>query len=87
MTLMEENQEVESVKNVLSIPSPDGDTRIMWDPRIPGEVATAKAAFDTARGEGMAAHTVGVAGEAGEVIRDFDPEQGKIVMVKPLAGG
>ena len=76
-------------KNMLSITDAGGDTRIMWDPRNKDEVATAKAAFDTAREKGMLAYSVDPdSGDStGEVIREFDKKAGKIIMVRQTVGG
>lgn len=76
-------------KNVLHIPDHTGDTRIMWDPRNPDEVATAKAAFKAAQKQGMTAFAVNTDGSAneGEIIREFNKDTGKIIMVKQLQGG
>jgi hypothetical protein len=76
-------------KSTLHIMSKEGDTRIMWDPRIPAEVAAAKAAFDAAKTGGMLAYTVDPnSGEkTGTVIREFDETAGKIIMSPQLVGG
>ena len=75
-------------RNMLSIADVTGDTRIMWDPRSKDEVATAKAAFDAAKKKGMLAYTVDPdSADKGDVIREFDPQAGKIIMSRPLAGG
>jgi hypothetical protein len=75
-------------RNMLSIADPTGDTRIMWDPKSKDEVATAKAAFDAAKKKGMLAYAVDPeSADKGEVIREFDPQAGKIIMSRPLAGG
>ncbi len=76
-------------KNVLHIPDHTGDTRIMWDPRDEDEIDAARAAFNAAKARGMVAYAVGEGGNpnTGEVIRDFDPAKGKIIMMKQLVGG
>jgi len=74
-------------KSMLSIPTADGDLRIMWDPRDKDEVKAAKEAFHKAKDKGMIAYTVDPKGEQGEVIREFDPTQSKIIMTKQLVGG
>lgn len=76
-------------EHVLHITDATGDTRLMWDPRNADEVATARAAFDAAKGRGMMAYAVdALSGErTGEVIRTFDETQGKIIMVRQLQGG
>lgn len=78
----------EVVRNELSIADISGDTRIMWDPKSKDEVATAKAAFDAAKGKGMLAYTVDPkSAEKGTVIQEFDKHLGKIIMTKQLQGG
>jgi hypothetical protein len=94
MTTTQENQSLsddlmEMNRNMLSIAGVDGDTRIMWDPRIPDEVKVAKEAFQKAQKKGMLAYAVDeTTGEkTGTVIREFDPEASKIIMTKQLQGG
>lgn len=76
-------------KFVLHITDSTGDTRYMWDPNNADEVALAKEAFDSAKKKGMLAYAVDpTSGEkSGEVIREFDPARGKIIMTKQLVGG
>jgi hypothetical protein len=78
----------ETTMGLLSIADPSGDTRIMWDPRNPEEVDTAKAAFKKAKEQGMLAYRVGEEGDAtGEVITEFPKKAGKIIMTRQLVGG
>jgi hypothetical protein len=81
--------ENEKTANVLHITDATGDTRIMWDPRNTDEIETARAAFNAAKEKGMAAYAVdpNTAERTGEIIRDFDPQRGKIIMIKQLQGG
>jgi ssDNA-binding replication factor A large subunit len=65
-----------------------GDTKIIWDPNNADEVAAAKASFDSLKAKGFAAHKVeGPKGEQGELIREFDPKAGRIIMVPQFQGG
>jgi hypothetical protein len=64
-----------------------GDTKVIWDPHNPDEVAAAKAQFDTLRKKGFIAYTVNKKGDKGEVIREFDPDAEKIILSPPLVGG
>lgn len=82
-------QAPERTANSLHITDETGDTRIMWDPAIADEVATAKAAFDAAKKKGMLAYSVDPdsGGRTGEVIREFDETAGKIIMVRQTRGG
>lgn len=85
MTQMLERTE----EHVLHITDGTGDTRIMWDPAVADEVATAKAAFNAAKKKGMLAYAVDPesGGRTGEVIRQFDETKGKIIMVRQTQGG
>lgn len=79
---------IEEKLHSLHITDATGDTRIMWDPRSTDDVKIAKKAFNTAKGKGMLAYSVGTDGEStGEVIREFDPKYGKIIMTGQLVGG
>lgn len=65
-----------------------GDTRVMWDKGNKDEVAAARAQFDALKKKGFTAYrAVGKKGEQGEVIREFDPEAERIILVKQLVGG
>jgi hypothetical protein len=80
--------EPEEEKHSLHITDASGDTRLMWDPRNTEELAAARAAFNNAKSNGMLAYGVKKSGKSdGEVIRNFDPQLGKIIMVRPLQGG
>jgi len=82
--------EVPEGMSVLSIPDETGDTRMMWTPGNAVEEAAAEAAFDAAKAKGMLAYRVDVmtGDRTGEVIREFDPQAGKmIMMVRQTAGG
>lgn len=73
----------------LIITDATGDSRHMWDPGNPDEVATARAAFKQGKKNRMLAYAVDpeTGGRTGEVITEFDPELGKIVMVRQTRGG
>jgi hypothetical protein len=75
--------------HALHITDTTGDTKVMWDPGNADEVAAAKAAFDAAKKKKMLAYAVDpdTGGQTGEVIREFDPARGKIIMVRQTAGG
>jgi hypothetical protein len=77
-----------SGRGLLCVMDTTGDTRLMWDPSRPDEVATARAAFDAAKARGMVAYRVAESGErTPETIRDFDPTAAKIILAPALAGG
>lgn len=65
-----------------------GDTRVMWDKGNADEVKAARAQFSALTKKGFIAYrAVGKKGEQGEVIREFDPEAERIILVKQLVGG
>lgn len=64
-----------------------GDTRVMWDPSRPDEVNAARKTFDELRAKRYNAYRVNKKGEPGDIIREFDPEAGKIILAPPMAGG
>lgn len=72
----------------LSIMNHTGDTKVVWDPDNPDEVAAAKIQFDTLKGKGFAAFRVqGPKGEQGEQITEFDPKAVKMILIPPMRGG
>lgn len=65
-----------------------GDTKLMWDKDNRDEVAAAKRTFDDLRKKGYAAFRAeGKRGERGELMRSFDPDAERIIMVRALQGG
>lgn len=66
-----------------------GDVRHMWDKNNADEVEAARVLFDKLTGGGghIAYRAVGKRGSQGEVIRAFDPEAERIILVKQLGGG
>lgn len=64
-----------------------GDTRVMWDPNNVEEVAVARKTFDDLKAKRFIAYSVQASGDKGEVIREFDPQAGKIILAPPMVGG
>lgn len=65
-----------------------GDQRVMWDRTQLDEVASARKTFDDLRKKGYLAYRAeGKKGEAGEQIREFDPDAERIILVRPSQGG
>lgn len=65
----------------------DGDSRIMWDPNNEAEVTAARNQFNELRAKGHNAYQVDKKGEAGKVVKEFDPAAGKVILAPPMAGG
>jgi hypothetical protein len=64
-----------------------GDTRTIWNTENQAEVDAAKETFKRLKKKGYLAYTVDESGERGEVITEFDPEAGRIIMAPQLVGG
>lgn len=64
-----------------------GDTRTLWNPENQAEVDAAKETFTRLKKKGYLAYSVDESGERGEVIREFDPTAGRIIMAPQLVGG
>jgi hypothetical protein len=72
--------------------SDDGDFRFTWNPADADETENARIAFGDLRRSGYVAYKVeserlGRGRGRREVIREFDPQAGQIVMVRPVQGG
>lgn len=74
---------------VLIIPKWDeGDVRCEWDKKRKDEVEAARKQFVELKAKGYKAYRVDPKnGETGAVIKEFDEQIEKIVMVPPFAGG
>jgi hypothetical protein len=64
-----------------------GDTRVMWDPNNGDEVTSARNQFNELRGKGYLAYKVTETAGKGDLIREFDPDAGKIILAPPMRGG
>lgn len=72
----------------MRVMGPLGDVRQVWDPSNADEVAAAKRVFDDLTRKGHRAYSVrGDKGKKGEVITEFDPAAGKIILAPAMAGG
>jgi hypothetical protein len=65
-----------------------GDSKLIWNPDNADETEAARALFDTLKRKGHLAYkVVGKEGDKGEVLRDFDPHAGRIIMAPRMVGG
>jgi len=85
MTIMQDQQDTN--QSTLHVMDSTGDSRFMWTPGNADEIAGARAQFDALKKKGYLAYTVDEDGAKGEVISEFDPEAGAIIMVPQLVGG
>lgn len=76
------------MRGELAIMDTTGDTKIMWDSENKDEVETAKETFQKLKKKGYTAYTVkGKNGEKGEIMKEFDPNAERIIMVPMAIGG
>lgn len=74
--------------NTMHVLDRTGDTRTIWDPNVQDEVKAAKAQFDALKKKGYLAYRVNPDdGSKGQVMREFDPKAGKIIMQPQMVGG
>jgi hypothetical protein len=71
----------------IAVMGTSGDTKIAWDSEKQDEVAVARAAFDKLVGKGYFAFKIKGEAKQGERITKFDPEQERMILVPPVAGG
>ena len=75
-------------KHYMAITDETGDTKIMWSKDNEDEIEVARTTFNTMIRKGYAAFRVtGKNGDAGEQMREFDPNAERIIFTKPQAGG
>lgn len=75
------------MKGELAEMNETGDTKIMWDSDNKDEVENARDTFNKLKKKGYTAYTVKKKGERGEIMKEFDPNVERIVMVPMLGGG
>lgn len=65
-----------------------GDVKVMWDRTKKIEVDAMRKLFADLRSKGYAAYTVNDKdGNKGTVVREFDPDLERLIMIPPMAGG
>ncbi len=89
MTTLEELHPLETGKTgIMHKLGTEGDVPIMWDRENDFEVEIARKAFDEARHNGFIVYRAeGTDGHRGEVVREFDPDAERLIMVAPHQGG
>lgn len=75
-------------RSTLHILDSTGDTKMAWSVDNQAELDAVKATFKKLKKAGYVAYTVDPDdGTRGDVISEFDPEAGMMIMHQPLAGG
>jgi hypothetical protein len=71
----------------LAVMDISGDTKTIWDTNNPDEVEAARDTFNRLKKKSYLAYRVADGGGKGEIMREFDPTAGKIIMSPMMAGG
>lgn len=65
-----------------------GDSKHQWDPTVPAEVEAARTQFNSLKAKGYDAFRVTSRdGSKGEIMREFDPACGQMIMAPRMVGG
>lgn len=78
---------LEETTHTLKVLDHTGDTKTLWNPQNQDEVDNAKKVFQRMKRKGFLAYSVGEDGSQGEVLQEFDPLAGAIIMTPQLVGG
>jgi hypothetical protein len=90
----QENDYRRASGHVMNVLDTTGHTTITWDTRDPASVNDARAKFDEMIGRGYSAFAMEVVEDDGVVVEEkgrrideFDPSDGKVMMIPQLRGG
>lgn len=78
---------IEEMRGEMRVMDATGDTKVCWSSGNPDEVESAKDTFKKLKAKGYLAYKVQGDGNKGEVITEFDPMAGLLIMAPPMAGG
>jgi hypothetical protein len=82
------HDEVPAGKHAFEVLGESGDTKHIWDKRKEDEVDAARSLFKSLTKKGYRAfHCTGKDGVAGEIMKDFDPDAERMILVPQVAGG
>lgn len=78
----------EAIMGEMRILSSEGDSKLIWDKNSDAEIDAAEAQFDMLVGEkNYKAYHVGKNGKKSDVMKKFDPDAEKMILVPPMVGG
>lgn len=81
------NATIANTPHELHVLDESGDTKLIWDPERPDEVANARETFTKMKAKGYLAYSVDRKGEKGTVLREFDPTADKLILAPQTVGG
>lgn len=75
-------------RGVMAVLNRTGDTKVIWDPDVPHEVANARRTFDEmTREKGYSAFSVNRKGDKDKKVTSFDPDAEALILAPALVGG
>ena len=72
---------------MLCVMDVSGDSKTIWDPDNSDEVTNAQRTFNDLKHKGYTAYRVREDGKKAEIMREFDPAAGKVILSPAMAGG
>lgn len=83
-----DDEEAAAGHSTMEVLDHTGDSKFQWDPEKPAEVAAARAQFDSLRVKGYDAFRVTSRdGSKGQIMQEFDPGVGQMIMSPRMVGG
>lgn len=77
----------EKKMGALQVIDETGDTKLMWTIGNQDEMEAAKELFKKLKKKKYIAYSVDEDGDKKEIIHEFDPNLGRIIMIPPIVGG
>jgi glucan phosphoethanolaminetransferase (alkaline phosphatase superfamily) len=75
------------MQNTLSVMDTSGDTEYWWDVDNEDEIDIARTVFKKFKKKNYLAYKIKSNGNKGELIKTFDENAGKIILMPPVVGG
>ena len=75
------------MQNTLSVMDTSGDTEYWWDVNKQDEIDIARTVFKKFKKKNYLAYKIKSNGNKGELIKTFDENAGKIILMPPVVGG
>lgn len=84
-----EQHDLQPNQGILAVMDRTGDTKIIWSRDNDDEITQARKTFDDLKAKGFVAYSVKgkSGGDKGEVVREFDPQSERLILVPPMKGG
>ena len=81
------SKEIQMGAREMDVMDTSGHSKHIWSSDSPDEVKSMKDLFESLTKKGYRAFHVNKAGDEGKVMKDFDPDAEKMILVPPIQGG